>query len=368
MEETSIQLNRGFLPTVEVNNRMKADKQPWANDVTSEPDSDSDEDVSGKSTKSFEAQSIEFVIENDRRYCNETYFMPNDETEQTRLNIVHQIYLILLDGKLTTVPLVKHAPRILDIGTGPGDWAIEMSSMHPSATIIASDIGVFDNGLGNVDVPNIFFQLDDAQGEWTYHEPFDLIHLRGLSGAFADWQSVYQQAFRHLGPGGFIEIADADPAADTLNFPHSGDSYLRIFASAMRSAAEAAGYRRDLSHLRPSALTAAGFTDVRVQERTLPIGLWPDDPREKTLGKMALIAVMEGLEAYSLRQLTATKKWTADAVRDLCAKVRDELMTAHRVTTRVHIVTARKPFARKQAKERRKNEMLQRLMQSAGQD
>lgn len=48
MEETSIQLpNRGFLPTVEVNNRMKTDEQPWANDVTSEPDSDSDEDVSG---------------------------------------------------------------------------------------------------------------------------------------------------------------------------------------------------------------------------------------------------------------------------------------------------------------------------------
>lgn len=48
MEETSIQLsNRGFLPAVEVNNRMKADQQPWTNDVTSEPDSDSDEDVSG---------------------------------------------------------------------------------------------------------------------------------------------------------------------------------------------------------------------------------------------------------------------------------------------------------------------------------
>lgn len=48
MEETSIQpSNRGLLPTVEVNNRMKADEQPWANDVTSEPDSDSDEDVSG---------------------------------------------------------------------------------------------------------------------------------------------------------------------------------------------------------------------------------------------------------------------------------------------------------------------------------
>jgi SAM-dependent methyltransferase len=271
--------------------------------------------------------------------------MPNDEAEQTRLNIVHQIYLILLNGNLTAVPISSGAPRILDIGTGPGDWVIEMSALHPEATFIASDIGVFDAGIGHIDLPNVFFQLDDARDEWTYDQPFDLVHLRGLSGAFQDWRHIYEQAFKHLNPGGYIEVSDEDPAGDTVTLPNSNNSYLSIYASAMRSAAEAAGYPRDLSHLRPAMLSAAGFVDVRVLEREVPIGLWPVDIQEKTLGKMVLIALLEGLEAYSLRHLTATSKWTPDQVRDLCDKVKRELMTARKMTGRIRILTGRKPIS-----------------------
>lgn len=303
-------------------------------------------DTNRKSSRSFPANTIESITENSRRYCNESYHMPNDEAEQTRLNIIHQIYLILLNGKLTTAPL-GDTPRILDIGTGPGDWAIEMSGIYPEATIIATDIGVFDAGIGHIDLPNVSFELDDARDEWTYHEPFDLIHLRGLSGAFRDWSSIYDQAFKHLRPGGYIEVTDADPAGDTVTLPNCENSYLSIYASAMRSAAEATGYPRDLGHLRSSMLNDAGFVDVRVIEREIPIGLWPEDLQEKTLGKMVLIALLEGLEAYSLRHLTATSKWTADEVRDLCEKVKIELLTAKRMTGRIRIISGRKPISAK---------------------
>lgn len=289
--------------------------------------------------------------------------MPNDETESIRLNIVHQIYLMLLDGNLTTVPLTKDGPRILDIGTGPGDWAVEMSGTYPKATIIATDIGVFDTGLAHVDLPNVCFQLDDAREEWTYHEPFDLIHLRGLSGAFDDWTAIYRQALEHLNPGGYIEVADTDPAADTVTLPdNSGNSYFQIYTSAMRSAAEASGCPRDLSHLRPRMLASAGFVDVRVFERTVPIGLWPHDLPEKTLGKMALIAVLEGLEAYGLRTLTSTTGWTAHDVRDLCEKVKGELLAADRMAARVKFMTGRKPISRIQMKEMRQRELLARAL------
>lgn len=284
--------------------------------------------------------------------------MPNDEPELTRLNIVHQIYLILLDGNLTTAPLSSPNPRILDVGTGPGDWAIEMSAEYPNATIIASDLGVFDSGLGHLSLPNVEFQLADAQSEWTYHEPFDLVHIRGLSGAFQDWRSIYGQAFAHLKPGGYIEVADADPAGDTITFPQAGSSHLRTYAQALRAAAGEAGYPRDLHHLRESALSEAGFVDIRVLERTIPIGLWPDDLHEKTLGKMALIVLLEGLEAYALRSLTRSGRWSLEDARDLCEKVKDECMVANHLTARVRVVTGRKPVSIAQKKE----EVLARAM------
>ncbi|PWY85692.1 S-adenosyl-L-methionine-dependent methyltransferase [Aspergillus sclerotioniger CBS 115572] len=327
------------VPLVDVDENEHAQKQPWA----MPPEPDSDDEVS---INSYEAQYIDSVEENDRRYCNETYYMPNDEAEQTRLNIVHQIYLILLDGHLTAAPIATDAPRILDIGTGPGDWAIEMSTAYPHGTIIASDISVFDNGLGHVDLPNVFFRLDDARDDWAYHAPFDLIHLRGLSGAFPDWPFIYQQAFRHLVPGGYLEVADTDFAAETTTSLPT-NSYLRLFFSVLSSAAESAGCLRDMTHLQPNLLSAHGFVDIHVHEYTFPIGLWPENPRDRTLGKMGLIALLEGLEAISLRLLTASYGWGPEEVRDLCDQVRAEILSGgYRVSVSVRMITGRKPLDR----------------------
>ncbi|OKL62178.1 hypothetical protein UA08_02763 [Talaromyces atroroseus] len=288
---------------------------------------------------------IQPVYENGRRYCNGTYFMPNDEAEQTRLSIAHQACLVMLDGGLTTAPLPPHGPkRVLDIGTGPGDWAVEMGQLYPDADIIATDIGIFDGGPAILGLPNVHFQLDDAEEAWAYHEPFDLIHFRGLSGAFRDWHAVYEQAFKHLTPGGYIEVVESDPAANIVTSPNPDPhSYYNILASAMRSAADSLGFPRSRDHMEPSVLKSVGFVNIAVHDVTVPVGMWSQDPRESTLGKMVLIACLEGLEARSLRQLTAIGKWTADEVRDLCEKVKLETITSEGSTMSVRFVTARKP-------------------------
>ncbi|RAL10102.1 uncharacterized protein BO97DRAFT_436393 [Aspergillus homomorphus CBS 101889] len=279
--------------------------QPWTNTrhtgiITPDPSSDSGREVSilTSSSSGLETEQIGFIIENERRYCNDTYFMPNDEPEQARLTIVHQIYLTLLDGQLTTVPLASQMPHVLDIGTGPSDWAIEMGRTYPNATIVASDIGVFDQSLGHVDLPNLYFQLDDARDEWAYRDPFD-------------------------------------------------DSYFRLYRSTLRAAADAAGTPRDLSHLRASLFRAAGFVDIHIHEYLIPIGLRPKDAAPiRTLGKMGLVSLLEGLEAFCLRPLTATYGWMIGDVLHLCDQLRSELLTMeHRVTAHVKIVSGRKPVA-----------------------
>ena len=42
-----------------------------------------------------------------------------------RLDIIHHIYLIMLDSKLVRAPVGDNIQRILDIGTGTGIWAID---------------------------------------------------------------------------------------------------------------------------------------------------------------------------------------------------------------------------------------------------
>lgn len=272
--------------------------------------------------------------------------MPNDEPEQTRLNIAHQAFLVMLDGALTKAPLAARGPkRVLDVGTGPGDWAVEMGQLYPAASVIATDIGVFDGGPAIMGLPNVLFQLDDAEEEWTYHEPFDLIHLRGLSGAFRDWRAVYAQAFKHLDPGGYIEVVESDPAANTVTFrTPDPNSYYNILASAIENTdSDSSSSSSSRHYMEPSLLASVGFVDVRIHDVTVPVGMWPADPRQSMLGKMVLIACLEGLEARSLRPLTATGRWTADEVRDLCEKVKPEIIASGGSTMSVRFVTARKP-------------------------
>lgn len=272
--------------------------------------------------------------------------MPNDDAEQTRLSIIHQIYLILLEGSITKAPIGPEIRRILDVGTGPGHWAIEIGERYPNSTIIATDIGVFDGGPGRVSISNVQFQLGDAEDEWTFREPFDLVHIRGMSGAFHDWGRVYRQAFDLLVPEGYIEVADADPTVDTLKFPKGANtSYYDIFTAALESSVDSTGFAPPHNHFVPSLLTSLGFQDVQLHEIPVPVGIWPSDPREKTLGKMTLVAFLEGLEARCLRQLTTTGRWTEVEVRDLCESVKSEIMSAQGATMTVRFMTGRKPLA-----------------------
>lgn len=239
--------------------------------------------------------------------------------EQTRLNIVHQVYLLLLHGQLTRAPLEPEPERILDVGTGTGEWAIAMAETYPDADVTGTDLSAIQPDA----VPsNVFFEVDDAEEEWTFGQSFDMIHMRNLSGSFKHWPAIYEECFRHLKPGGYLEVIDFDHTETSRLVP---DSYLAIFLGAIREAAERSGRHWAVPHLRRGVLEAAGFVDVRRTVMNIPIGPKSADPSQKTLGKLWLICILEGLEAGSLRLLTRELGWTAEAVRDLCQKVRKEL-------------------------------------------
>lgn len=249
--------------------------------------------------------------------------MPIDEEELDRLRIIHQIYLQIFDNELTTIPL-ESPTRILDIGTGAGDWAMGMGDLWPSAEIIGTDIAKVQPTA----VPlNVFFEIDDAeeQGGWTWPpDEFDLVHLRNMAGAFADWDHVYSEAYLHLKPRGWIEIMDFDDHEAFLAF-FEEDSAMRKLLHDVGEAARMAGRPRGVAHLEPNMLRKRGFVDVRVREFGIPMGPWPDDRNQRTIGKLWLVSMLSSFEAYTLRLLTGVLGWEEEEVRRRCRECGEEM-------------------------------------------
>ena len=89
------------------------------------------------SQASLSSSVFEFIHEHGHRYHRKgEALLPNDETEQNRLDLQHHIFRMLLDGGLTLTNLQRdEALQILDVGCGTGIWAIEMGDALPNATI-----------------------------------------------------------------------------------------------------------------------------------------------------------------------------------------------------------------------------------------
>lgn len=42
--------------------------------------------------------------------------------------------------------------------------------------------------------PNVRFEVDDVEADWTYHQKFDYIHCRFMGIAIKDWPKLVRQS------------------------------------------------------------------------------------------------------------------------------------------------------------------------------
>ncbi|KAL1963791.1 hypothetical protein VTN77DRAFT_7857 [Rasamsonia byssochlamydoides] len=95
--------------------------------------------------------------------------MPNDDTEQERLDIAHHV-------------------------------------KFPSERVIGNDLSAIQPSWVP---PNLEFVIDDLEKPWMY-EPdyFDFIHARTIAECVQNWPQLMQRAFKHLKPDGYFEVVE----------------------------------------------------------------------------------------------------------------------------------------------------------------
>ncbi|KAL0933876.1 methyltransferase domain-containing protein [Colletotrichum truncatum] len=274
------------------------------------------------------------------------YKMPNDETENDRLDLQHNLLLMTFDDKLGNAPPNEKGAkvgRVLDIGTGSGIWAIDFGDEHPEAEVLGIDLSA---AFPDFTPPNVKFEIDDLEEPWTYSRPFDYIHSRMMNGSVGDWELYAQRCFDNLNPGGYVEFNEANIAPMCDDDTLKPDSMMVKISTLVQQASEQFGRpARDAKDLK-AVLIKAGFVDVKLLQFKWPTNTWPKEQRFKELGTWGHENIMSAWEGLCPAMLTRAHDWTREEVIVAMAELRKELRdrSIHAYHT-VYSIYGRKPKA-----------------------
>jgi len=271
---------------------------------------------------SLNSSIYEFVEENGRTYHKYKegegkYELPNDETEQNRLDLQHHLFSLTLNGRLHLAPIGDDVSKVLDICTGTGIWAIDFALKYPNAKVIGSDLSPIQPDY----VPeNCQFEIDDAEDEWTYSTKFDYIHARQTFTCFRSCPAVITQAFKSLKPGGWYEMQDMGVLKS--NDGSTDGTYVDSWTKYLLQAGTRVGKDWDCARKYTRYFEEAGFVDVHEKVYCWPINTWPKGARNKELGRWAYANCIESLEAVSLRVMKHGLGWSPEQVDEFLKNVR----------------------------------------------
>ncbi|KAK3689208.1 S-adenosyl-L-methionine-dependent methyltransferase [Podospora appendiculata] len=296
-------------------------------------------------TASLASSVFNYPVEHGRRYHafrHGNYAMPNDEAEMDRLDMMHAVMTGAIGKQLFLAPVEEEKlHRVLDMGTGTGIWAIDVGDQFPNAAVIGNDLSPIQPTWIP---PNVKFEVDDIESEWSHNKGFDFIFGRYLVAAIKDWPGLVKMVYDNLNPGGWAEFQDFDLLFDcddgTLDQDNPALKWVRLTIQAAEKIAREPCPGPKLEQW----VRDAGFASVTHRRFKIPIGIWPKDPALKELGLYNISQMLEGLEGFSLRLMCDVLGWREEEVQVMLAAVRKELKSGKlHMHLNFHVVYGQRP-------------------------
>lgn len=255
----------------------------------------------------------------------------------------HAMTQMLCNGLLHFAPIGDNPQNIIDLGTGTGIWALDMADKYPSALVEGIDLSPMQPLWV---APNAKFIVDDVEDPWTYPpDHFDLVHLRVLIAHMRDVPKLFHQSYKHIKPGGWIEIQDHEniPYCDDGSMPENYAPKEMLLMT--KKALEVLGKDTTAILSADEKLAAAGFANITHRVFKLPVGPWPKGKEQKLLGLFWRTAILDGLQGIAMGTFGREKKWSPEEIEVYLVGVRKALLdNSIHTYWPYHIITAQKPL------------------------
>ncbi|ELQ32968.1 hypothetical protein OOU_Y34scaffold01007g17 [Pyricularia oryzae Y34] len=297
------------------------------------PKVDSDESDEASPSKTFEPEHKQKKSTTKRffRYLSKKLgtsaprygSLPNDE---------HRVILDLFEDKYHLAPLTNPR-RVLDVGTGPGTWAIEY--------VIGIDIEYVKPHLSKP--KNCTFMVMDATKDWEFEEGFDLIHVRMLGDMQAKGhlvESIYSVRkdpqllhnrigtddllHKNLNPGGWAEFTEWIVHVQSPDHSLDGGAFMRwnkVLRRGLRELGSSVFYPLEYRRI----LRLAGFVNIQENKYAAPTNACYPGKRLQRIGNLMTRNWLGVIEPLSLPVFGALG-WSQESLDRLIDDVKKEIV------------------------------------------
>ncbi|KAJ7218984.1 S-adenosyl-L-methionine-dependent methyltransferase [Mycena haematopus] len=291
---------------------------------------------------------------------NPTYLLPADNDEIQRSNLLHRLIQFIFSGRIYVGPtkeVLQFGPyrQALDLGTGRGDWVVDLCDEF--SWVFATGVDIVPIQYQDVPARCRFELWDINMQDMPYGDAcFDLIHARAVHTGIHDYASFLSQIARMMRPGGLVILIEPDltqyPTTDCQADGKPENAY--TFGSGPRGWFTLwETYRSCLSvlgvdvrvpqHLKELLEATGLFEDIEHSEAIIPVGFYHKHKGPLTVGQlqwMAFDLLLPALKPLflSLGMLEfRADRIIKDAQTDLYYSNSDWKLSSH-----MHIVHARR--------------------------
>lgn len=196
-----------------------------------------------------------------------------------------------------------------------------MADQYPSASVVGTDLSPIQPKWVPV---NVRMYVDDCEeGDWLHGSNFDLVHFRGLAGSLRDLDRMLKRSYSYVCPsyvgsegdaetlgshiktGGWVEFHEFIPQILCDDGTMSDEDPLRIFFDASTQGLRTFGGEPLKGLHLEETLVGAGFTNIHVITKKVPIAAWPRDKHLKTVGMFTRAVILDSLGALAAKPLAA---------------------------------------------------------------